>query len=320
MKRISIISFLICSVLLTACSNSNIGVIGGADGPTNIIVNENSGKVKGKFGEQYEKRPVRMFNVDGDLYYDSGLVSENAPRCGTLDGELKKTVGENEIPLKSGEANFEVQGYQYATNITKEVNIDGQWLIFRKYDMSGHTLDGLRYCYYIKGHLNNAAIDSEIIVLSEYEDITFNDVYEPLLSSQYPSGLGKGISHHNWITSDKWGITLRADNVTPKGMTLMIEQFGGNPSGELDTGAEYWLEMMVNDEWQLVETKDGNTPIWTALGYRIKKNDVTKHEVNWEYLYGKLSPGFYRLKKEIMDFRAAGDYDKNLYEVYFTIE
>lgn len=162
MKRISIISFLICSVFLTACSNSNIGVIGGADGPTNIIVNENSGKVKGKFGEQYEKRPVRMFNVNGDLYYDSGLVSENAPRCGTLDGELKKAVDENEIPLKSGEANFEVQGYQYATNITKEVNIDGKWLIFRKYDMSGHTLDGLRYCYYIKGHLNNAANDSEI--------------------------------------------------------------------------------------------------------------------------------------------------------------
>ena len=92
MKRIISLSLIMCSLLLTACNDASIGVIGGADGPTAIIVGENTGKVKGQFGEQLEKKVVRMFNVDGDLYYDSGLVSENTPRCGTMDGELKKTV------------------------------------------------------------------------------------------------------------------------------------------------------------------------------------------------------------------------------------
>lgn len=156
MKRILTISILLCGLLLTACDNASIGVIGGADGPTKIIVSETSGNVKGKFGEQLEKKEIRMFNVDGDLYYDSGLVSENNPRCGTMDGELKRTVPAIEIPLKSDEANFEIDGYQNATSITKEVNIDGQWVIFKKYDLYDHTLDGLKYCYYIKGHLNNA--------------------------------------------------------------------------------------------------------------------------------------------------------------------
>ena len=203
MKRILTLILITCCVPLAACNDSSIGVIGGADGPTEIIVGENKGKVKGQFGEQYEKKPVRMINVDGELYYDSGLVSDMTPRCGTMDGALKKTVKENEIPLKSGEANFEIDGYQNATSITKEVNLDGEWLIFKKYDTFGNSTQGLKYCHYIKGHLNNAAVDSEIIVLSESADITFNDIYEPLLSSQAPTKAGKGRSIHNSILNDK---------------------------------------------------------------------------------------------------------------------
>ena len=320
MKRIISLSLIMCSLLLTACNDASIEVIGGADGPTAIIVGENTGKVKGQFGEQLEKKTIRMFNVDDELYYDSGLVSENTPRCGTMDGELKKTVAETEIPLKSGEANFEIDGYQHATSITKEVNIDGKWVIFKKYDLYDHTLDGLKYCHYIKGHLNNAAVDSEIIVLSEKEEITFNDVYEPLLSSQLNAGEENGKILHNLIHTDKWGITLYADNITPKGLTLKIEQFGGNPSGSLEYGADYVLETTVNDEWKPVETITGEPLVWNALGYMVKMNDITEMNINWEYGYGELKPGFYRLKKEFNDFRAPGDYDTETYEVYFTIE
>lgn len=311
MKQGLIISLLLYSLLLSACNNASVGVIGGSDGPTNIYV-------KGQFGEQYEKKSVKMFNIDGDLYYDSGLVSEKTPRQGTMDGELKKTVEETEIPLKSGEANFEVNGYQNATSITKEVNIDGEWVIFKKYDLYNYTLDDLKYCYYIKGHLNNAAVDSEIIVLSDYSNVTFNDVYEPLLSSQYSAGAGKGKTLHNSILNDKWGIYLHADDVTANGMTLKIEQFGGNPDGELETGEWFKLEKTVDDNWTPVETNPLIDYAWNDVAYEIKKNDITELPVEWKWLYGELEPGFYRLTKEIA-FRSAGGFDKNLYEVYFTI-
>ncbi len=321
MKRIVIVFFmLLCMPLtLTACKNSSVGVIGGADGPTAILVGEHNKTVKGQsFGEQYEKKPIRMFNVDGDLYYDTGLVSQVTARCGTLDANLIKAVDENQIPLKSGQANFDVDGYQHATSITKEVNVDGEWIIFKKYDTFGKTLDGLKYCYYIKGRLNNAASDSEIIVLSEDENITFNDVYVPLLSSQSTAGEGIGRTIHNRILSDKWGITLHADNVTPSGMTLKIEQFGGSAKGQLQTGVSYTLETTVNDKWQSVPLKVDNL-VWHLIAYSIKKNDITEFEVDWEFIYGELPTGFYRLKKEIMDFIATGKYEEQTYEVYFTI-
>ena len=312
MKKFILLSLVICSLALSGCQR---------DLPLEETVNIGSQEiVKGQFGEQLEKKEIRMFNVDGDLYYDSGLVSENTPRCGTMDGELKKTVAENEIPKKSGEANFEVEGYQNATSITKEVNIDGGWVIFRKYDLYDRTLDGLKYCYYIKGHLNNAAVDSEMIVLSDYADVTFNDIHDPLLSSQYPAGSSKGATHFNYISSDKWGITLYADDVTPKGMTLKIEQFGGNPIGTLEYGSAYTLETTVNDEWKPVETVTGEPLVWTALAYAVKMNDIFELNINWEYGYGELKPGYYRLKKEFTDFRGTRDYDTETYEVYFTIE
>lgn len=320
MKRIITLTLIMCSLLLTACDNASIGVIGGADGPTKIYVSENSSKVKGQFGEQLEKKSVKMFNVDGDLYYDSGLVSENTPRCGTMDGELKKTVKENEIPHKSGEANFEIDGYQNATNTTKEVNVDGNWVIFRKYDLYDRSIDEFKYCYYIKGHLNNAAVDTEMIVLSDYTDVSFNDIHDSLLSSQYPSETIKGATHFNYISSDKWGITLHAEDVTPKGMTLKIEQFGGGNVGYLHTGQWFKLEKTVNDEWTPVETNPLIDYAWEDIAYDIKLNDITPLEVEWKWLYGDLPSGYYRLKKEISNQNDNGSFDKDLYEVYFTID
>jgi len=108
MKRILLPILLLCCLLLASCKDdATIGIIGGADGPTAILVSDGKdNNVRMTFGEQYEKTTIRMFNVDGELYYDSGLVSDMTPRCGTFDGNLKKGVGENEIPHKSGEANF----------------------------------------------------------------------------------------------------------------------------------------------------------------------------------------------------------------------
>ncbi len=193
-KRIAAAVLAGCLILLSACAERQTKP---SDKSFDEVI-----RVKTQLGEQYEKQPVKMFNVDGELYYDSGLVSDITPRCGTLDGELEKTVGEGEIPLKSGEANFEAEGYQNATEITKEVNINGEWVIFKKYNTYGKSLAGLKYCHYIKGRLNNAAADSEIIVLSEYEDVTFNDVYAPLLSSTYPADT-KGYILHNRVDTDK---------------------------------------------------------------------------------------------------------------------
>ena len=119
---------------------------------------------------------------------------------------------------------------------------------------------------------------------------------------------------------DEWGITILASNVTNTGVTLKINQKGGKAKGELQTGADYFIETMSDGEWKPVETITGDPLVWNALAYIIKKNDTTEMNINWEYGYGKLAPGYYRLAKEIMNFNAPGDYEEKIYYAYFTIE
>ena len=47
--------------------------------------------------------------------------------------QINKTIEEGMVPQNKGEANFQADGFQHATSITKEVCIDGEWIIFKKF-------------------------------------------------------------------------------------------------------------------------------------------------------------------------------------------
>ena len=79
MKRIITLSLIMCCILLTACDNASIGVIGGADGPTSIFVAErkDDGKkpsdVEKYFREHYideRKLPILDINIENPFVSD----------------------------------------------------------------------------------------------------------------------------------------------------------------------------------------------------------------------------------------------------------
>ena len=59
---------------------------------------------------------------------------------------------------------------------------------------------------------------------------------------------------------------------------------------------------------------------WTSEAWCIPANDTCEWEVNWEWLYGELPEGNYRIAKEIMDFRGTGEYDTAIHYAEFRIE
>ncbi len=318
MKRFFIISLIMCSLFLSACENKSIGIIGGSDGPTAIFVGEENGNT------DTVKKPIRMIKVDGQLYYDSGKVSENTPRCGTMDGALKQVGAQHEIPKNDNECNFEgAEGYQHATSITKEVPIDGKWVIFKLFDDPELDMDIFKYCFYIKGHLPNAEKDSELVVLTEDINYAFDDFSRIALQSKAEINEDENVYLSTFCIYedvDKWGITLSAKDITNKGLTILCEQFGGSPTGELQTGEAFSLEYSDNGDWKPVPTNPLIDYAWHQVAYMVKKNDVTEFKVEWEWLYGELKSGYYKLKKEFTDFRATGDFGTEMYELYFTVE
>lgn len=83
-------------------------------------------------GADMQQADLFMIKVKDEIYVDTGKIS-TLPRCGLMDGEITSKVKEDELPKKNDQSNFgKGYGYQYSANNTIDVNIDGQWHIFKK--------------------------------------------------------------------------------------------------------------------------------------------------------------------------------------------
>ncbi len=294
-----------------------------------VKVETPEGPVQGKlstdgisFGKTLEKHPVRVFCADGEVWFDTGLYSNMTGRCGTLDINLEKTVGDGEVPKNDGESNFVEDGAQNVTSITREVPTKLGWAVFKKFEGIGDP-KAFDYCYYIRGRLNNAKAESELVVFTNNKDITFSDVYEPLLSSKYSPERTKdnACAFESFGIPDKWGLRMSATDVTPTGLKLEFLQLGGDFEGDLSCGAEFMLAKYEDGKWLPVPEIEHEYPVvWNSMAYMIRKNERTELGAKWDYLYGELEPGSYKIIKKVQKIIQSGDFKDEIDETGFKAE
>ncbi len=120
---------------------------------------------------------------------------------------------------------------------------------------------------------------------------------------------------------DDWGLTLRAESVSATGCTVVFIQHGGEPTGELESGTWYRIEKREGDEWVEMPYAQGigNEIGWNSVAWCIPGEGSVEFEEDWSFLYGELTPGTYRIVKEITDFRSSGDYDAKWYYAEFSV-
>ena len=162
-------------------------------------------------------------------------------------------------------------------------------------------------------------------------EVQMGDVIKPtdkvwineVLSERAPAVSGLvGISRTpaTYAYQDHWGVKLTAKNITPSGLTIVCTQQDGEPTGELNTGSYYGLEVLRDGEWGAVELLPMEGELaWTSEAWMIPNNAETEWEVNWSRLYGELPAGNYRISKSVMDFRGTGDYDTKAYYAGFDL-
>lgn len=126
---------------------------------------------------------------------------------------------------------------------------------------------------------------------------------------------GGAYIYSNESEVDKIGLRLTLKKVSSSGAVLMFHQYDENaPSGELNFGDAFAIEVQKNNTWENVPIVINGNYGFHEVAYNIPKGEITEQKLDWNLLYGILEPGNYRIKKEIMDFRKSGDYDK--YTVY----
>lgn len=81
-------------------------------------------------------------------------------------------------------------------------------------------------------------------------------------------------------------------------------------------GEEYRLDRFIDGEWKMVDTIIDNYA-FNSIGYKVTDNNKLEMKVNWEWLYGKLVNGKYRVVKDTSE---SGEGTRHYLTVEFDIK
>lgn len=114
------------------------------------------------------------------------------------------------------------------------------------------------------------------------------------------------------------GVSVEITEATPTKLTLEI--------------TNHVRKELIHGEYFLIENYDEKTSQWLPadeiceyqpafpdIAYIIKPAATTTVEVDFEWLYGALRPGVYRIVKDVIDSNGPGDFEKYWYMEEFTI-
>ena len=103
------------------------------------------------------------------------------------------------------------------------------------------------------------------------------------------------------------GLTLKVNDPTSTGATLVWKQKGGSATGSLEFSKAYKIERFDGSKWTLVDVNEDVA--FEDIAMEITEDGSTEYELDWSSVYGELPSGTYRIAMTVNDYRDAGDYD-----------
>ena len=109
-------------------------------------------------------------------------------------------------------------------------------------------------------------------------------------------------------------------NITPTGATLVFNQYDANaPKGELMYGEDFVIEVLKNGEWEEAPIPLEGNYGFNAIAIMLPCAEISEQEIDWEWLYGALEPGEYRIGKSVDDFIESGKFDEYMVYAHFIL-
>ncbi len=114
------------------------------------------------------------------------------------------------------------------------------------------------------------------------------------------------------------GVTLgvKEGSITPEGLTLV---FHNNQDKEHIYSSFYCIERKNGDKWTKIAYVTEENVGWDDMAYIVPANQSVEEAVDWDWLYGSLNAGEYRIIKEVLDYEAAGEYKTYYLAAEFVI-
>lgn len=124
------------------------------------------------------------------------------------------------------------------------------------------------------------------------------------------------VSGKQWRTSG-WVLSLHAENVTSRGMTVRCtdtELSVEEKPGTLTAGEDYWIEKWNGEEYQRL-----SDVVYQESCHSILSRDTVSWELNWEDTYRQLPSGHYRLGKTFLYTGSGGTQEEVTVYVKFRV-
>lgn len=110
-------------------------------------------------------------------------------------------------------------------------------------------------------------------------------------------GIGRHIPE---AEDDEIAVIMELSNVTPTGLKVHLRRYDPGNSKDLECGEGYSLQAASGDTWEDVPVIS-EAYVSGEEVYPIPADGETAFEINWEGLYGTLSPGTYRITEVITE-------------------
>lgn len=120
------------------------------------------------------------------------------------------------------------------------------------------------------------------------------------------------------IVNNLDGVTMEVKEGTVSSTSLTV-MFKNNSKKQCIYGENFLLEKEINGGWYQVPVVKGANYGFNDIGYELASSEVKEWTVDWEWLYGNLDTGNYRIVKELLDDRNPGDYDEYNLTAEFTV-
>lgn len=89
-------------------------------------------------------------------------------------------------------------------------------------------------------------------------------------------------------------MTIKEGTLTKTGATVIITDLSGDDN---TYGDEFRIDKKENNKWKKLEVVVRGDYGFHMVGYHVNEDDILEMDINWEWLYGKLSKGEYRIVK-----------------------
>lgn len=112
-------------------------------------------------------------------------------------------------------------------------------------------------------------------------------------------------------------IELDGESITNTGLSFTVSEDMENPN---TYGEWYEIEKFVDNVW--LKVTPINTCVFDDIGLQADNDKSIVFNIDWEYCYGKLDSGEYRIVKYFIPYleREATEEDREYFYVEFTID